>query len=113
METPKKKMFPAKVSEVVQLTSGELDHMRREAKQDGAWAKLQLGSHEENPRSVERLDVHPEACPAVTRATSSQQLDELKARFDRQLASLNAPQAHQALNAFMNEPLRGKAYRPL
>lgn len=35
----------------------------------------------------------------------AQQLAELSARFDQRLASLNAPQAHQALNAFMDEPV--------
>jgi prevent-host-death family protein len=33
------------------------------------------------------------------------QLAELSARFDQRLASLNAPQAHQTLNAFMDEPI--------
>ena len=35
----------------------------------------------------------------------AQQLAELSARFDKRLASLNAPQAHQSLNAFMDEPV--------
>ncbi|MGH6647558.1 hypothetical protein [Aquabacterium sp.] len=34
----------------------------------------------------------------------SQHLTELTERFDQRLASLNAPQAHRALNAFMDEP---------
>jgi PHD/YefM family antitoxin component YafN of YafNO toxin-antitoxin module len=33
----------------------------------------------------------------------AQQVAELRARFDKRLASLNAPQAREALNAFMDE----------
>ena len=33
----------------------------------------------------------------------AQQLAELSASFDKRLASLNGPQAHQALHAFMDE----------
>ena len=36
---------------------------------------------------------------------AAQHLAELTARFDQRLASLNAPQAHRALNAFMDEPV--------
>lgn len=35
----------------------------------------------------------------------AQQIAELSARFDRQLALLNAPKVYQALSAFMNEPV--------
>jgi prevent-host-death family protein len=35
----------------------------------------------------------------------AQHLAELSARFDQRLASLNAPQGHQALNAFMDESI--------
>ena len=34
----------------------------------------------------------------------AEQLAELRARIDQQLASLNAPSARQAMNAFMDEP---------
>lgn len=39
------------------------------------------------------------------KAREAEQLAELSARFDERLASLNAPQSHQALNAFMDEPV--------
>ena len=35
----------------------------------------------------------------------AEQLAELRARIDQQLASLNAPSAHQAMNAFMDDPV--------
>lgn len=35
----------------------------------------------------------------------ARQLAELSERFDQRLASLNAPKAHQALDAFMDEPI--------
>jgi hypothetical protein len=33
------------------------------------------------------------------------QLAELRAQIDQELASLNAPSAHQAMNAFMDDPV--------
>lgn len=35
----------------------------------------------------------------------AEQLAELRERVDQQLASLNAPLAHPAMNAFMDEPV--------
>ena len=35
----------------------------------------------------------------------AEQLAELRARIDQQLASLNAPSAQQAMNEFMDEPV--------
>jgi len=48
--------------------------------------------------------------PGVSMAQSetvpeAEQLAELRARIDQQLASLNAPSAHQAMNAFMDDPV--------
>lgn len=45
----------------------------------------------------------PEHLPEELRA--AQHSAELASRFDHRLASLNAPPAHRALNAFMDEPL--------
>ena len=39
------------------------------------------------------------------KAREAQQLADLSARFDQRLASLNTPQARQALNSFMDEPI--------
>lgn len=33
------------------------------------------------------------------------QLAELRAQIDQELASLNAPSAHQAMNGFMDDPV--------
>ncbi len=43
------------------------------------------------------------------KAREAEQLAELRARFDQRLASLNAAQAHEALNAFMDESRAGDA----
>ena len=43
-ETSEKREPPA--GQVKQLTASEIDSLRKEAKRDGAWAKLRLGHRE-------------------------------------------------------------------
>jgi len=51
---------------------------------------------------VHELDVSTDQRKKVPEA---EKLAELRARIDEQLASLNAPSAHQAMNAFMDDPV--------
>lgn len=67
-------------------------------------------THHNKPQAVV-LSVHRyqalERLAQRAKEREAQQLAELRARCDQRLASLNAPQANQALNAFMDEPIRG------
>lgn len=142
METPKSKTSDGQAKQVIQLTADELDRMRLEARQGGAWAKLQLGLLAENSSCIARQAAQS-AISSVTMPCSSAPSDmssgndqagaaglsvdrylavecvaqqekvgeaeksvELRARFDQLLSSLNGRQAHQALNAFMDEPIK-------
>ena len=52
-------------------------------------------------------DVHQHDVSTALRekAPEAEQLAELRVRIDQQLASLNAPSARQAMNAFMDDPV--------
>ena len=141
METPKSKTAHGLAKQVVQLTVDEIDRMRLESRQDGAWAKLQLGPRAENSSCIERqaaqsaissatmpsssapsdMSSNDQARAAVLsvgrylavecmaqreKVSEAEKLVELSARFDQLLSSLNGRQAHQALNAFMDEPIK-------
>ncbi|MFY9460787.1 MAG: hypothetical protein ACOZE7_20960 [Pseudomonadota bacterium] len=54
------------------------------------------------PHPVKQTGVIADPSKEVCKA---KELSELTERFDQRLASLNAPQAHRALNAFMDEPV--------
>lgn len=142
METPKSKISDGQTGQVTQLTADEIDRMRLESRQDGAWAKLQLGPRAENSSCIERQAAQSAMSSATMPSSSAssamssgndqaqaavlsvdrylavecmaqrekvgqaEKLVELNARFDQLLSPLNGRQAHQALNAFMDEPIK-------